>query len=599
MPLSRGRGGIMITLPITVFPGTADLLQRTATGWQILLLPATGMLLVLVLATLAPPLRGAEPPDFTSVKAREGMVVSVSPEASDVGRKVLQRGGNAVDAAVATALALAVTYPGAGNIGGGGFMLVWPGEGKPPVCVDYRETAPTAATAEMFAMDRAPYSHRAVGVPGTLRGLALAHQRWGKRPWNELVMPAVTLAEDGFAIDRALAEDLNDIAAKPTTSAEFRRMFAPPDGAAWQAGERLAQPELARTLRLIAQGGADTFYLGPIAQAITTEMHAGAGLITAADLAGYKARFREPIHGTYRGFDIFGPPPPSSGGTCVVEMLNILENFDLRGEGRYAPLTIHRLIEAMRRTYCDRARYLGDPDFVEIPPQLTTKEYARQLAASIDQSHATPSTALAPEISVSSEGESTTHFSVVDAGRMAVANTYTLQENFGARIVVRGAGFLLNNEMTDFNARPGVTDRRGAIGTPANTIAPGKRMLSSQSPTIVARDGKLQLVTGSPGGRTIPNTVLCVLVNTLDFDMPVDEAVAAPRLHHAWWPDRVTMELAAEPEFAPLVQRLKSLGHDMVPKPREQGDAHTIRVRGDSLEGVADVRQTLGKAAGY
>jgi len=543
--------------------------------------------------------RGAEPADFRKVTARHGMVVSVSPEASDVGLAILQRGGNAVDAAVATALALAVTYPGAGNIGGGGFMLVWPGERKPPVCIDYRETAPAAATAEMFATDRAPHSHRAVGVPGTLRGLALAHQRWGKLKWSELAAPAVVLAEEGFAIDHALAEDLNDIASKPATSAEFRRVFAPPDGAAWQPGQRLVQSELARTLRLVAVEGAETFYRGPIAQAIAAEMRAGGGLITAEDLAGYTAKLRTPIHGTYRGFDIFGPPPPSSGGTCVVEMLNILENFDLRREGRYAPATVHRMIEAMRRAFCDRARYLGDPDFVEIPPHLTTKGYARQLAADIDPAHATSSATLAPEVSVATEGEDTTHFSIVDAQRMAVANTYTLQESYGSRVVVRGAGFLLNNEMTDFNARPGYTDRRGAIGTPANTIIPGKRMLSSQSPTIVARDGHLHLVTGSPGGRTIPNTVLCVLVNTLDFDMSVDAAVAAPRMHQAWWPDRVTMELAEEPEYAPLVQHLKSLGHRINSRPREQGDAHTIRVRGDALEGAADLRQTVGKAAGY
>jgi gamma-glutamyltranspeptidase/glutathione hydrolase len=502
------------------------------------------------------------------VVARHGMVVSVSPEASDVGRVVLERGGNAVDASVAVALALAVTYPEAGNIGGGGFMLVWPGAGEQPVCIDYRETAPAAATPDMFVADRAPYTHKAVGVPGTLRGLELA-------------------------------EELTKTAAKPTTSTEFRHVFSKPDGTAWQAGDRLVQAELAATLRLIAAEGADAFYRGVVADQIVAEMRAGGGLISAADLATYEAKARTPIHGTYRGFDVFGPPPPSSGGICLVEMLNILENFDLPSQDRFAPRTVHLMIEAMRRAYCDRARYLGDGDFVNIPARLTSKDYARQLAAGIDLNHATPSAALAPELSLAVEGESTTHFSIVDAQRMAVANTYTLQESFGARIVVRGAGFLLNNEMTDFNARPGHTDRRGAIGTPANVIAPGKRMLSSQSPTIVAREGRLRLVTGSPGGRTIPNTVLCVLLNALDFQMDVQAAVDAPRLHHQWLPERVTFELADEPNNQPLVRELRALGHVVVAKPREQGDAHTIYVRGEVLEGAADTRQAVGKAAGY
>jgi gamma-glutamyltranspeptidase/glutathione hydrolase len=533
------------------------------------------------------------------VVARNGMVVSVSPEASDVGRVVLERGGNAVDASVAVALALAVTYPEAGNIGGGGFMLVWPGAGEQPVCIDYRETAPAAATPDMFVADRAPYTHKAVGVPGTLRGLELAHRRWGKLPWRDLVAPAIALAADGFAIDRNIAEELTKTAAKPTTSTEFRHVFSKPDGTAWQAGDRLVQAELAATLRLIAAEGADAFYRGVVADQIVAEMRAGGGLISAADLATYEAKARTPIHGTYRGFDVFGPPPPSSGGICLVEMLNILENFDLPSQDRFAPRTVHLMIEAMRRAYCDRARYLGDADFVNIPTRLTSKDYARQLAAGIDLNHATPSAALAPELSLTVEGESTTHFSIVDAQRMAVANTYTLQESFGARIVVRGAGFLLNNEMTDFNARPGHTDRRGAIGTPANVIAPGKRMLSSQSPTIVAREGRLRLVTGSPGGRTIPNTVLCVLLNALDFQMDVQAAVDAPRLHHQWLPERVTFELADEPNNQPLVRELRALGHVVVAKPREQGDAHTIYVRGEVLEGAADTRQAVGKAAGY
>ncbi len=518
-------------------------------------------------------------PAIETVQAKHAMVVSVSPEASDVGLAILRRGGNAVDAAVATALALAVTYPGAGNIGGGGFMLVWPGMGEPPACVDYRETAPAAATPDMFTKERAPYSHRAVGVPGTPRGLALAHRRWGKLPWRELVLPAVKLAKEGFAIDRALADDLNDIAKKPTTSAEFRRVFVPQRGEPWSAGDRLTQPDLARTLQMLADGGPDAFYRGTIAEAMVAEMRAGGGLITADDLAGYQAKVRVPTHGTYRGFDVFSSPPPSSGGTCIVEMLNILENFDLAKEKRFSARTVHLMIEAMRRAYCDRARYLGDPDFVDVPAHLTAKDYARRLAGEIDRSRATPSLRLAGDLPIAGEGESTTHFSIVDADRRAVANTYTLQENFGSRIVVRGAGFLLNNEMTDFNARPGYTDRRGAIGTAANVIAPGKRMLSSQSPTIVARDGNLHLVTGSPGGRTIPNTVLCVLVNVLDFGDDVSQAVAAPRMHHQWLPDRVTFELADEPERTPLIRELRLGAHRRQQTARARRRAHDSRAR--------------------
>jgi gamma-glutamyltranspeptidase/glutathione hydrolase len=563
--------------------------------------PVRAILLAVPVALIlvAPPCAQGQDSRPAKVEARHGMVVSVSPPASDVGLTILKRGGSAVDAAVATALALAVSWPEAGNIGGGGFMLVWPGGGQEPVCIDYRETAPAEATRDMFSHDRERYTHKTVGVPGTLRGLALAHTRWGKLRWAELVAPAAALAEEGFAIDQAMAEELNDAIVKLNTSAEFRRVFAPPQAATWRAGDRLVQPQLARTLRLIAEHGPDAFYSGEIARAIVAEMRAGGGLITADDLAGYQAIIRPPVHGTYRGFDIYGPPPPSSGGTCVVEMLNILENFELAPASRWSPRTCHLMIEAMRRAYCDRARYLGDPEFVEIPAHLTSKEYARKLATHIDPVRATESTLLAPDVPLVTEAESTTHFSIVDSDGMAVANTYTLQEAFGSRIVVRGAGFVLNNEMTDFNARPGHTDRKGAIGTAANVVAPGKRMLSSQSPTIVARDGRLMLVTGSPGGRTISNTVLCVVVNTLDFGMDVRAAVDAPRMHNGWLPDRVLFESSDEAQYAPLARALAAMGHHVVAKPREQGDAHTIRVIGQTLEGAADLRQTAGKAAGY
>jgi len=544
------------------------------------------------------PLQGSEPaPASKAVEATHGLVVSVSRPASEVGRDVLRKGGNAVDAAVATAFALAVTYPAAGNIGGGGFMLVYPGNGQEPVVIEYRETAPGAASPTMFRKGESWYTHRAVGVPGTVRGMALAHQRFGKLTWKEVLAPAIKLAGEGFALDATLASSLNSVVWFSPEFAELCRVLGKQGGSRdWQTGDLLVQKDLARTLTLVAEQGPDAFYQGPIADQIATEMKAGGGLITKADLAAYRANVRMPIHGTYRGHDVYAPPPPSSGGTCLVEMLNVLENFDLRKQGRWSPETLHVMIESMRRAYCDRARYLGDPDFARVPAFLTTKEYARGLARAIEPTRATRSEDLAKEVPLAKEGEDTTHFSVIDGQGMAVANTYTLERSYGSRIVVKGAGFLLNNEMIDFNWRPGVTSRDGEIGTPPNLIAPGKRMLSSQTPTVVARDGKVVLVTGSPGSRTIINTVTCILINTLDFDMDVWAAVDAPRLHHQWFPDEVRFEGVSD--FPEVVSKLKAMGHAVVGS--RQGDAHTIRVDAKSGKyyGAADHRIS-GAAAGY
>jgi gamma-glutamyltranspeptidase/glutathione hydrolase len=519
----------------------------------------------------------------------------VHQEASHVGAEIMRRGGNAVDAAVATGFALAVVHPAAGNIGGGGFMLVHAAGGGKPVVIDYRETAPAGASPTMFVNDSREHGHRVVGVPGTVRGLALAYQRFGKLAWKDLVMPAVHLAEQGFVIDASLARSLNGILAKATDFAELQRVFGNAKRK-WAAGDRLVQPDLAKTLRRIAEFGPDGFYRGPVAEQIAAEMRAGDGLITAADLAGYQAKERMPVHGQYRGYDIYAPPPPSSGGICLVEMLNILESFDLKAMGRWSPSTLHAMIEAMRRAYCDRARFLGDPAFSDIPSHLTSKAYAQKLAKEINLSRATPSALLSKDIPLAGEGDSTTHFSVIDKDGMAVANTYTLENSYGSRVVVRGAGFLLNNEMVDFNCRPGYTDRKGAIGTKPNLIAPGKRMLSSQTPTIVAKNGKVVLVTGSPGSRTIINTVLCVLVNVLDFDMDIADAVAAPRLHHQWFPDEVRFEgIAAHQATA---EALMKMGHRIVGG--RQGDAHSIWIdpATGTYHGAADKRIS-GKAAGY
>jgi len=532
-----------------------------------------------------------------AVEAKRGMVVCVSPPAAEVGVGVLRRGGNAVDAATAVALAMAVTFPEAGNIGGGGFMLVKPAsKTDKPVCFDYRETAPKSCRADTFVDETSQLGPKTVGIPGTVRGLELAHKRFGKLPWRGLVLPAVTLARDGFVLDPGTAAALNGLIAKHSVAfPEFARVFRKSDDTVWSEGDVLRQPDLAATLQRIADHGPDEFYSGRTAELLVAEMKRTGGFIVADDLNNYRAVARRPIHGVYRGYDVYSSPPPSSGGTAIVTMLNILERYPLREYGRYDPRTLHLMTEAMRRAYADRALYLGDPTFTTIPADLTTKAHAADVAKSIDTENATPSEAVAPEIKIAGEGESTTHFSVIDADGMAVANTYTLQNSYGSMVVVPGGGFLLNNEMTDFNWRPGVTNRQGRIGTSANVVAPGKRMLSSQSPTIVVRDGNAILVTGSPGGRTIPNTVLNVLINVLDFEMEVDEAVAAPRSHHQWFPDVLKFEALAEREV-PSIATLRAWGHTIDPKPGRQGDAHSILIRNGRVTGAADVRRAAAMA---
>jgi gamma-glutamyltranspeptidase/glutathione hydrolase len=490
-----------------------------------------------------------------------------------------------------------VTWPAAGNLGGGGFMLIYPGGKADPVVIDYRETAPAAATKTMFTKKDDGFSPKSVAVPGTVAGLAVAHARFGKLPWKDVVAPAMKLADDGFAIDDVLASSLNAVVASSDNYPELRRVLGKDGGKGrWRAGDRLTQPDLARTLRRIADGGPAGFYRGETADLFAAEMKADDGIITKEDLESYKAKERTPVHGVYRGYDVYAPPPPSSGGTCLVEMLNVLETFDLRKHGRWSPETLHLMIETMRRAYCDRARYLGDPDFVKVPEFLTSKDYAKKLADSIDPDKPTPSADLAKDIPLAPEGEDTTHFSVIDGDGMAVSNTYTLEQLYGCKIMVKGAGFLLNNQMTDFNWFPGETTAKGRIGTEPNLIAPGKRMLSSQCPTVVAKDGKVVLVTGSPGSRTIINTVLCIVVNVIDFDMDARAAVDAPRLHHQWFPDEVRFE--GLNQYPDSVKRLKEMGHVIVNG--KQGDAHTIRVDSKTGEYIgAEDRRIDGKASGY
>ncbi len=566
------------------------------------------LLLAVVAITFWPlPVRGND-----TVRCRNGAVVCVSAPAADAGLKALESGGNAVDAAVATAFALAVTYPPAGNIGGGGYMLVVPDDAEGSAVFDFREVAPAAATRDMFVEKSGRAAHRRVGVPGTVRGLALAHGRFGKLSWKQLIEPAVALARDGFAVDAALAADLNETLADtpredrapgsqtPATAfAEFRRAFGKADGSKWRTGERLVQPELAAVLERIAEQGPDGFYQGETAELIAAEMQRGGGLITAKDLAAYQPVERVPLRGTFRGYEIMAVPPSSSGGTALVEALNILENFDLRAQGRWSPETLHLVIESMKRAFRDRAAFLGDPAVNEIPPRLLDKAYAKKLAATINPRRATPSLELAGDIRITTESEHTTHLSVIDKDRTAVSLTYTLESPWGSRVVVRGGGFLLNDEMNDFNWLPGVTNLEGRIGTPANDVAPGKRMLSSMCPTIVRKDGKNLLVTGSPGGRTIINTVLCVVLNVTEFGMPVREAVDAPRMHQDWLPETVRVEPALLEQQSAAIARLKEMGHRFA-KPAVQGDAHSILIHAaqGEITAAAD-RRISGAARGY
>ena len=482
----------------------------------------------------------------TPQRARLGMVITQSDIASQVGFQVIKNGGNAIDAAVATALAMAVTHPTAGNIGGGGFIVYRPATGE-PMSFDFREVGPARSSPEMwlkdgkYDFDTHHNSHLSVGVPGTVAGLHMAWKEQGSKPWKELVQPAIALARDGFEVShglaRSLAGQLDDFKKYPASLAQFSK-----NGKPYEAGDTLKQPDLAKTLTRIADQGPAGFYEGETAALIEKEMKANGGLITMGDLKAYQAKKRGVVKGTYRGYDIIGMPPPSSGGMAVVQMLNVLEGFDLKANGYGSAKNIHLTAEAMRRAFADRARYLGDPDFEkDIPlPMLISKDYAATLRKTINPEKASKSTPASFEFTY--ESPETTHISIVDAKRNAVALTYTLEYGYGSRIVVPGAGFLLNNEMGDFNGQPGLTDERGMIGTPANLARPGKRMLSSMAPTIIAKDGQLFMVTGTPGGRTIINTVLTTILNVIDYGMNAQEAVDAGRMHHQWLPDRLSVE---------------------------------------------------------
>ncbi len=529
------------------------------------------------------------------------MVASQDENASRTGAEVLRQGGNAVDAAVATAFALAVTHPTAGNIGGGGYLVFRPTSGD-PVCYDFREMAPALATSDMFFRNGKydPKLHHnsylSVGIPGTVAGLYLAWKDQGTIPWGQLLAPAVALAREGFMVTEGLARSLREVLPEMKKSPAATGQFSK-GGAPYRPGDILKQSDLARTLERIARDGPKDFYAGETARLLSLEMKANGGLISLSDLRAYQAIKRSPLVGSYRGHEVISMPPSSSGGVTLIEILNILEGYDVGANGFGSAINLHLMVEAMRRAYADRARFLGDPDFVSEMPvtRLVSKAYAAELRKSIRYDRVSRSSPLSFEWPP--EGSETTHVSIVDAARNAVALTTTLEYGYGSRIVVTGAGFLLNNEMGDFNAGPGLTTAEGLIGTPPNLAAPRKRMLSSMTPTILARDGKLFMVTGSPGGRTIINTVLQTVLNVVDFGMNIQEAVDAPRIHHQWLPDVVLFERFG---FSPdTLSLLEARGHPLKAID-QQGVVEAIFYNGkeDLLEGASDRRAPDGAAVG-
>ncbi|MEX1138140.1 MAG: gamma-glutamyltransferase [Bacteroidota bacterium] len=538
------------------------------------------------------------------VRAKSGMVVSSHVLASEVGVRILKNGGNAVDAAVATGLALAVVHPAAGNIGGGGFMIVYKNDGT-VTALDFREKAPAAAHERLYVDSSGNYidnlnheGYLSIGVPGTVAGFDLALKRFGSRSWKELTAPAVELAEKGFPLSWAMIDDFKALSEDWKRYPSSARTFFKKDTVHYEPGEIWKQPDLARTLKRIQRNGRDGFYKGETPRLIAADMKRNGGLITEKDLAAYEAKERQPVHGTYRGHDIYSMSPPSSGGTAVIEMLNILEGFDLRQYGHNSAQYVHLLTEAMRRAYADRARYLGDPDFNPGMPiaKLLSKEYAAELRKTISLNRKSKS----DPVAFNDPGESaeTTHYSVVDAQGNAVVVTYTLEYGYGSRIIADGLGFLYNNEMGDFNPQPGRTDSTGMIGTEPNRVAPGKRMLSSMTPTIVAKDGKPFVLIGSPGGKTIINTVLQVVLNVVDFEMDISEAVTTSRMHHQWFPDVLRIEKHGVNMDSRRL--LEMMGH-RIRVVDQQGSAMGIMIdpKTGLRLGAADPRAPDGGAVGY
>jgi gamma-glutamyltranspeptidase / glutathione hydrolase len=541
---------------------------------------------------------------FLPVLAKNGMVASQESSATRIGVDILKAGGNAVDAAVAVGFALAVTHPQAGNIGGGGFMLVHLAARNETIAIDYRETAPAAMARDVFLDEKGEADPRksrdsalGVGVPGTVAGLALAHQRYGSGRFTlaQLIVPAIKLAREGFAVDDELADTLPRVQPRLARWPSSAKIFLKSDGAPLGRGDRLVQHDLAASLETIS-GNPRAFYEGPLAEKIVAGVRANGGIMTRDDLKGYRATERPAVRGNYRGYDIASMPPPSSGGVHLIQILNILEGFPLRDLGAGSDAALHLMLEAMKPAYADRAEFLGDPAFVKVPVAgLTSKRYAAELRNAIDPDRARPAQSIRSGNPAAHEGDNTTHYSVLDAQGNAVANTYTLNFSYGLGLVAEGTGILLNNELDDFAAKPGAPNAYGLVGGDANAPGPGKRPLSSMAPTIVFRDGRVALVTGTPGGSRIITTVLQVTLNVIDHQMNIAEAVAAPRIHHQWLPDQVFAERGLSPDTLRL---LEARGHKVVTT-ATSGSANSILVTSEGLTGAADPRQRGTLAEGY
>ena len=541
---------------------------------------------------------------FLPIVARNGMVVGPEQLAAELGVDILRQGGNAIDAAVATGFALAVSYPRAGNLAGGGFMLIHLADDNRQTLIDYRETAPAAAGRDLFLDDKGDidrmrefFSHQSAGVPGTVAGLLYALEKYGTMSREQVLAPAIALADKGLAVSFALNFEINARAQQLRKNPEAVRLFFRPDGSLYDIGDIWRQPDLAWTLRQIQKNGNAGFYQGEVAQRIIAEMEAGGGLISAADLAGYRTVERHPVRGRFRDFEIVSAPPPSSGGVHILQMLNILEGYDLAAMGHNSADYIHHLSESMKLAYADRSHYLGDPDFVHVPvAQLTDKAYAAQRRQEIDSSRATAALAIAPGKHTPGESSDTTHYTVADRHGNVVSNTYTLNFSFGSHIAVPGTGMLLNNEMADFASSPGQANAFGLLQGEANKIEPGKRPLSSMSPTMVFRDGKPWLATGSPGGSVIITTVLQTLLNAMEFDMNMAAAAAGARVHHQWIPDKLRVETGISPD---TIRILQDMGHQVEIGNRTLGRTQSIMLENGWLKGATDTRRPGGKVATY
>ncbi|TNH06681.1 gamma-glutamyltransferase [Testudinibacter sp. TR-2022] len=539
---------------------------------------------------------------FHPIYAKNGMVATEQALATQVGLDILKQGGNAVDAAVAVGFALAVVLPNAGNIGGGGFMVVYDAKTKQSVALDFREMAPLKATRDMYldqegnVVDgKSLFTHFAIGVPGTVAGMEHALKKWGTMSLAQVIAPSIELADKGFVVSETLGQTLETEKDNLAKWQDSKRIFFKNDEP-FTVGDLLVQKDLAKSLQLIAQQGGKAFYEGEIAQKIVAEMEKHGGLITLEDMKNYRAVERKPIEGEYRGYKIVTMPPPSSGGIHLVQILNILERYPLQEFGQNSAKAIRHYAEAMKLAYADRSEYLGDPDFVQIPATgLTSKKYADELATTITTDTIRPSSQIKPGKPHPYESDQTTHYSIMDKDGNAVAVTYTLNLNFGSGIVAEGTGILLNNEMDDFSAKPGVPNAFGLIGGDANAVAAKKRPLSSMTPTIVMKDDKPWLVTGSPGGARIITTVLQSIVNTIDYGMNPAEAIMVPRVHHQWLPDEIRIEEGISPDTINILQQE---GYKVVPK-ATMGKVQIIQAREDGFYGASDPRNPDGLTLGY